>query len=90
VKFQIVTYNQAARRPGYPSTSVKPYMAMTGPLPGTLGDPLRADGETREEARMKLVAMIQRLLDMYPGLEVTEVDIQPSERARQLDRGESP
>lgn len=85
MKFQIVTYNQAKRRPGYPSTSTRPYLAMTGPLPGTFGDPFRAEGDTHEEARTKLIAMIQQFLDTYPELEVTEIDITPSDRARQMD-----
>ena len=90
MKFQIVVYNQALRKPGYPSTAMKPYLAMTGPLPGTLSDPFRAEGATPEEARAKLIAMVQGFLDTYPELEVTEVDIKPSDRARQMDQSESP
>lgn len=88
MKFQIVTYNQATRRPWYPSTGAKPYLAMTGPLPGTR-DPLRAEGDTCEEARTKLIAIVHKFLDSYPELEVTEVDIHPSELVRQMDQGKS-
>jgi hypothetical protein len=84
MKFQIVIYNQAMRTPGYPPISVAPYLAMTGPFPGTKY-PFRVEGITREEARTKLLSQIQQWIDTYPEIEVTEVDIQPSERAKQLD-----
>jgi hypothetical protein len=77
VKFQIVTYNQAQRLCCYPSTSKKRYLAMTVPLE-ILGEPFRAEGATREEAQANLIVLVQRFLDDYPELEVTEVDLQPS------------
>ena len=80
MKFQIVTYNQAKRRLGYPPASTKSYLAtMTGPLPETLDDPFRAEGATPEEAKTKLIAMVQRFLDDYPELEFCEVNLEVSE-----------
>ena len=87
MKFQIVTFNQATHRPGYPQTDAKPYAAMTGPIPGTLGDPFRTQGRTREEAKAGLLLLLQHHIDTYyPEFEMTEVDLQP----KQLDQSESP
>jgi len=78
VKFQIVTYNQAQRLCCYPSTSKKRYLAMTVPFGLQGEEPFRAEGDTREEAKANLIVLVQRFLDDYPELEVTEVDLQPS------------
>lgn len=51
---------------------------------------VRFAGDSKQDAIDRVVRFLQKELSSRPGCEVTEVDIQPSERARQLDRGESP
>jgi len=78
MKFQIVTYRRTKRWPPYSAKDT--YIAACRAFHWSNSEPYRTEGKTPEEAREKMVKIIQEVLDKeFSDLRMTEVDLEPRE-----------
>jgi predicted RNase H-like HicB family nuclease len=84
MKFQIATYRRSAAVDKlFKDQLAGPYTAVCRPFPWSEEKSIWACGDTPEEARARLMVLLQNHVDWsYPELEVTEVELEISEEAR--------
>lgn len=83
MKFQIITYRVSHSEA---IASGKPFIAMCKPFPWLSGPPVMRWGVTREAAIEDLTKILQEELDgLYPEMQVDEIELQLSDKARKLE-----
>lgn len=84
VKFQIATYRRSAAVDKlFKDQLAGPCTAVCRPFPWSEEKSIWACGDTPEEARARLMVLLQNHVDWsYSELEVTEVELEISEEAR--------
>lgn len=83
MKFQIITYRVSHAEA---IASGKPFVALCKPFSWLGGTPLARSGKTREAAIEDMTRILQLELDaLYPEMQVDEVELQLSEKARKLE-----
>jgi hypothetical protein len=88
VKFQIITEAMGKMEA---VASGHTHIAYCYPPSWVYPGLVRFAGDSKQDAIGRVVRFIRDELDQRrPKCEMTEVDIQPSELAQQLDRGDSP
>lgn len=83
MKFQIITYRVSHAEAMY---SGKPFVALCWP-PWLGGPPIARSGVTREAAIEGVARILQGDLDgLYPEMQIDEIELNPSDKARKLSR----